>query len=123
MSDERKTLLQHRGDYGVDAPYVPAALGGSGLLSLVAGAILRRRGVRWPAVAAVGAGLFLLVSAGWYLLATRRGKFAIWADILTDLELRGDERVLDIGCGRGAVLLMAARLLPRGEAVGVDLWR
>jgi ubiquinone/menaquinone biosynthesis C-methylase UbiE len=31
-------------------------------------------------------------------------------------------RLLDIGCGRGAVLLMAAQRLPRGRAVGVDIW-
>ncbi|WP_207933530.1 class I SAM-dependent methyltransferase [Actinomadura sp. GC306] len=31
--------------------------------------------------------------------------------------------MLDLGCGRGAVLLAAARRLPRGRAVGVDLWR
>lgn len=30
--------------------------------------------------------------------------------------------MLDIGCGRGAVLLMAAQRLPRGRAVGVDVW-
>jgi ubiquinone/menaquinone biosynthesis C-methylase UbiE len=28
-----------------------------------------------------------------------------------------------VGCGRGAVLLMAAKLLPRGRAVGIDLWK
>jgi ubiquinone/menaquinone biosynthesis C-methylase UbiE len=39
------------------------------------------------------------------------------------LELHGDERVLDLGCGRGAVLLMAAKLVPRGSVVGVDIWR
>jgi arsenite methyltransferase len=53
---------------------------------------------------------------------TRRGKFAVWADLLDSLTLKGDERLLDIGCGRGAVLLMAARRLPRGVAVGVDRW-
>jgi arsenite methyltransferase len=31
--------------------------------------------------------------------------------------------VLDLGCGRGALLLSAARLVPRGRAVGIDLWR
>jgi len=54
---------------------------------------------------------------------SRRGKFEGWARLLTGLHLRGDERVLDLGCGRGAVLLMAAKLLPRGRAVGVDIWR
>ena len=28
-----------------------------------------------------------------------------------------------MGCGRGAILLMVANLLPRGKAVGVDLWK
>src|SRR5262249_679508 len=32
-------------------------------------------------------------------------------------------RVLDLGCGRGAVLLLAAQRLTTGRAVGVDLWR
>jgi ubiquinone/menaquinone biosynthesis C-methylase UbiE len=39
------------------------------------------------------------------------------------LQLRGDERVLDLGCGRGAVLIMAAKRLTTGRAVGVDLWK
>src|SRR5215211_4228755 len=54
---------------------------------------------------------------------TLRGKFLVWADLLDGLKLRGDERILDMGCGRGAVLLMAAQHLTTGRAVGVDLWR
>src|SRR5215211_676591 len=54
---------------------------------------------------------------------TLRGKFLVWADLLDGLKLRGDERILDMGCGRGAVLLMAAQRLTTGRAMGVDLWR
>jgi ubiquinone/menaquinone biosynthesis C-methylase UbiE len=43
--------------------------------------------------------------------------------LLDQLHLRGDERILDMGCGRGAVLLMAAHYLTTGRATGVDLWR
>ena len=31
--------------------------------------------------------------------------------------------MLDLGCGRGAVLLLAAKRLKTGKAVGIDLWR
>jgi SAM-dependent methyltransferase len=35
----------------------------------------------------------------------------------------GREAVLDVGCGRGLMLVGAARRLTTGNAVGVDLWR
>jgi ubiquinone/menaquinone biosynthesis C-methylase UbiE len=66
---------------------------------------------------------FVLSVEAWYLYSTLRGKFVIWAGLLDRLRLRGDERILDLGCGRGAVLLMAAQHLTTGRAVGVDLWR
>jgi ubiquinone/menaquinone biosynthesis C-methylase UbiE len=69
------------------------------------------------------AALFMLAILGVYLHATLRGKFLLWAKLLNDLALRGDERILDLGCGRGAVLLLAAQHLTTGRAVGVDLWR
>ncbi len=69
------------------------------------------------------AALFILAILGLYLHATLRGKFLLWAKLLDDLRLRGDERILDLGCGRGAVLLLAAQRLTTGRAVGVDLWR
>jgi ubiquinone/menaquinone biosynthesis C-methylase UbiE len=43
--------------------------------------------------------------------------------LLDELGLRGDEHVLDVGCGRGAVLMLAPRRLPTGRAVGADVWR
>jgi ubiquinone/menaquinone biosynthesis C-methylase UbiE len=67
--------------------------------------------------------LFVLAILGSFLYTTLRGKFLVWAELLDKLNLRGDERILDLGCGRGAVLLMAAQHLTTGRAVGVDLWR
>jgi arsenite methyltransferase len=58
---------------------------------------------------------------GVQLSEARREKFEVWARILDGLGLRGDETLLDMGCGRGAVLLTAAKLLPAGRAIGVDL--
>jgi trans-aconitate 2-methyltransferase len=41
-------------------------------------------------------------------------------DVLDRLDLRGDERVLDAGCGTGRVTEVLAERLPRGEVVAVD---
>src|SRR6478672_2661520 len=100
------------------------ALGGLCLLALSVSR-LWFTGDRPPAMGAAApglAGLWLLLNAATFVHTTRAGKFRVWADLLDRLDLKGDERLLDIGCGRGAVLLMAARRLPRGQAVGIDHW-
>ena len=118
-----------RGDYGIDAPIAPLVMGvgGTCLLVLAASRLWGGEGAATlHARIRVGAmglgGLWLLFNTGLYIYFTRTGKFAVWAELLDRLELKGDERLLDIGCGRGAVLLMAAQRLPRGRAVGVDIW-
>jgi len=68
-------------------------------------------------------GLLLLQTIPSYLYSTRRGKFKVWAELLDGVPLRGDEHALEMGCGRGAILSTLAKMLPRGRAVGVDLWR
>ncbi|MFF3661727.1 class I SAM-dependent methyltransferase [Streptomyces olivochromogenes] len=68
------------------------------------------------------AGTALLASTGIYLHTTLHGKLRIWRRELDQAGLKGDERLLDLGCGRGAVLIEAARRLPTGYVVGVDLW-
>jgi arsenite methyltransferase len=106
---------RRKGSYGIDAPYllpIPAVLI---VVNLVNGVV---SGTVWPFLAAV----VVLAFAGCGLYASRRGKFVVWAELLDQLRLRGDERILDLGCGRGAVLLMAAQHLTTGRAVGVDIW-
>ena len=41
--------------------------------------------------------------------------------VLSELHLRGDERVLDAGCGSGKLTRLLLRNLPRGYVVGVDI--
>lgn len=103
--------------YGVDAPPFPAAMGAAGIACLLA-ATRWRRG---RAPLAVAGGL-LLAQAGSFMHTTLRGKHRIWRRELDHLDLAGDEQLLDLGCGRGAVLVEAAKRLPAGRAVGADLW-
>ena len=43
--------------------------------------------------------------------------------ILDKLKWSGAEQVLDIGCGRGLMLVGAAQRLITGKAIGIDIWR
>jgi arsenite methyltransferase len=119
-----RRIARRRGAYGVDAPYVPVVLGAIAVTFLAAAAVSAGP-LGIPLLAAICAayGIFFLLSTASYLYTTRAGKFRVWAEQLARLGLRGDEQVVDLGCGRGAVLLMAAQLLPQGKAVGVDLWK
>lgn len=119
--DDTAGHLARRGRYGIDEPRWPALNAGVGA-ACVAGAVLARRRAGLAAPAALGGIVFLGFAAS-YLYTTTTGKFAVWHELLRELDLRGSETLLDMGCGRGAVLLMAARLLPQGRAVGIDVWR
>jgi trans-aconitate methyltransferase len=44
-----------------------------------------------------------------------------WArELMARLRLRGEERLLDVGCGDGKITAELARALPRGSIVGLD---
>ena len=128
MAHSMTSSPPRRGAYGFDAPYAPflMILGGVYLLGISASALWNSDTNSAPrmirGIAQGVAALWLFLNAGVYINTTRAGKFAVWAELLDRLDLKGDERLLDIGCGRGAVLLMAAQRLPRGKAVGVDHW-
>ncbi len=42
------------------------------------------------------------------------------AKLIAELNLRGDERILDLGCGDGIVTAQLAELVPSGKVVGID---
>jgi len=120
--DDRPAKTPRRGDYGFDSPYVPVAFVLASILSLGVAAVSLAWSLFWLSLSTLLAAAIFALSAGSFIWTTRRGKFAVWAELLEGLRLRGDEHLLDIGCGRGAVLMLAAERLPAGRAVGLDLW-
>jgi SAM-dependent methyltransferase len=123
-------LRDHKADYGFDGDYravsartVATVVGtvSAGLLASAARSLTKGKPVAAAVTGTTGASI--VTTAALFIRTTRIGKFEVWAQILEDLRLRGDETLLDLGCGRGAVLLAAAKLLPKGRAIGVDIWR
>jgi SAM-dependent methyltransferase len=111
-----------RGDYGFDAPFFPAIFGVLSVLAGIGAAICWRELVIRTAVLWTFYFLFFLMNVTTFVYTTRRGKFLEWEKILDGLHLRGDEAVLDMGCGRGAVLTAVARRLTTGRITGIDIW-
>jgi arsenite methyltransferase len=116
--------LQNRTDYGIDAPKWPFFLGLVAVAMFVVAVVLAAVGapLGWLAVA-IGYFVIFALSTGSFLYTTRYGKARIWRELLAQAPLSGTETVLDLGCGRGLVLVTAAARVPSGRAVGLDLWR
>ena len=111
-----------RGDYGYDAPYFPVIFG---LLSVAAGfgaALCWWQGEIRAARLMTFYFVIFFANTSSFLYTTRRGKFLEWDRILDGLHLRGDEVVLDMGCGRSAILTAVARRLTTGRVIGIDIW-
>ena len=120
-------------DYGIDAPTVVRNLAAIGLVCIAASAvsallihgsraepgplllILRNNGLV--------TGIIFLVMAGWMIASSLWLKHKVARAMLDSRAWRGDEAVLDIGCGRGLVAIAAARRVPRGRVIGIDLWQ
>jgi arsenite methyltransferase len=122
--------LTNKPDYGVDAPAVMRnffLFGAACLLVAIfaprvlhLGPIdLNTRSMFWPAGFLIGEGFL-------FLLYVKVGKFRHRDFMLNLYPWRGDENVLDVGCGRGLLLAGAAKriatLSGTGHATGIDVW-
>jgi arsenite methyltransferase len=111
-----------RGDYGYDAPYALVIFGLLAVGTGIGAAMAWLGGATRAAMPVTFYFVFFLANASSFFYTTRRGKFIEWNRILDGLRLRGDEEVLDMGCGRGAVLTAVARRLTTGRVTGIDIW-
>src|SRR5262249_28584270 len=112
----------------IDAPPVIRTLLLLGGTALAAALVLHLLGVHYPLhipvreIALVMAANFFLNAAGmvWY---SKVGKLRGRERFLDRIPCRGDETVLDVGCGSGLLLVAAAGGWTSGRAVGVDIWQ
>jgi SAM-dependent methyltransferase len=112
-------------DYGLDAPSLVRLFLVGGLLLLALGLALVLLSTDW--LTAVGTiafmfGVIFTIEGLLMIWSSRYGKLRARDRLLDGLGLTGQEKLLDVGCGRGLLLIGAARRLPNGRAVGVDLW-
>jgi arsenite methyltransferase len=121
-----------RENYGIDAPGVVRLLLGTGGALVVAGflglwltqaghdsdnaQIMRDNGF--------AISIWFLIGGSWMLISSLWLKKRMLQRLLNDRIWRGDEKVLDVGCGRGLVAVGAAKRLSRGgRVIGIDLWQ
>lgn len=118
--------MARKPDYGIDAPHVIRNLliaGGACLVIALAFpkvtiahvTFLLNPGFLYPAAWMIAPGILMLVYA-------KVGKFRHRDRMLAKVVWTGAETVLDVGSGRGLLLIGAAHRLTTGRAIGTDIW-
>lgn len=119
-------MPQTKPDYGIDAPAVLRNFFLFGTVALALAIFLPTRVRLGPVIFLASSfywlAAFLLAEAFLYLLYVKVGKHYHRDRMLAMIPWRGTEQVLDIGCGRGLLLVGAAKRLTTGHATGIDLW-
>lgn len=119
-------MQEEKIDYGVDAPKVIRNL-------LIIGAMLYLIGVfvipkiPWAAIlflagVMVYTGIFMIIEGLLMFWYSKYGKLKHRDRMLRLFDFKGDEQVLDVGTGRGLLLIGAAKKLTTGKATGIDIW-
>jgi arsenite methyltransferase len=117
-------------DYGLDAPKLVRRFSVRGGLFIAFAVVLYfANRVTSPGTAQALAGMLTCIGLGFLIVAatmvwsSRVGKLKLRDQLLDGFSWRGDETVLDVGCGRGLLVIGAAKRLKTGKATGVDTWQ
>ena len=113
-------------NYGYDRPDFARNLPiGIGFIVFVTILYLESILIGWTAIVVLVFGWALgiiFLFFGMIFLLSKNAKLKNRDVLLDAIPWRGDEMVLDVGCGPGLLLVGAAKKLTTGKAVGVDVW-
>ncbi len=116
-------------DYGLDAPLlVKRMFTRAGWTVAIGLAVFIMNRAEYPGPAGTLLAVFCVIGAifagvgGSMVWSSRTGKLDLREKLIDSLDLKGEEKVLDAGCGRGLMTIAAAKRLKTGKATGVDVW-
>jgi arsenite methyltransferase len=111
--------------YGVDAPGVIRNLFIAGTIAIILPIvfpIIKIGDARIDITWLVWTGFYLLLGGSLMLVYSLFGKFKHRDRMLNMISWRGDEQVLDIGTGKGLLMIGAGKKLTTGKSIGIDIW-
>jgi SAM-dependent methyltransferase len=130
---KKAAVSSERPDYGIDAPVVVRNLFLVGVAGLSVWSFAyfsdwyaQLQPTRFwlgLAGASLNCGVLCTMMGLWILYESTIGKKIKRDRLLDQLEWTGREQVLDVGCGRGLILIGAAKRLSTGTATGIDIWK
>lgn len=116
-------------DYGIDSPQkVKDMFWRAGTFSALGIGIYVMNKAEYPGPSLTLMILFILVgigflAGGFYLRwSSQVAKLKMRDTLLDKIQWSGEEKVLDVGCGRGLLAIGAAKRLKKGRVTGVDVW-
>jgi arsenite methyltransferase len=118
--------MSQKPDYGIDAPNVIRNLFIASAVCVVLALAVRSvkigpiRFEFYPSL--LYSAVFFAVPGVLMIIYGKAGKFRHRDRILAKVTWTGAENVLDVGTGRGLLLIGAAKRLITGQATGIDIW-
>jgi ubiquinone/menaquinone biosynthesis C-methylase UbiE len=102
-----------RVNYGIDAPFIAFGFFFGGIALIAASRVIH--GLEWPGISFALTGAIMIYGSLWGKLRMR--------DVVLSAVEGTPQDILDIGCGRGLMLLGAVKKFPGSRGTGIDLWR
>jgi SAM-dependent methyltransferase len=118
--------MARKPDYGIDAPNVIRNLFIAGAACVVLALAVRSVTIGpirfdfYPSMLFSAA--FFFIPGALMLVYSMAGKFRHRDRMLEKVKWTGAETVLDVGAGRGLLMIGAAKRLTTGHATGIDIW-
>jgi arsenite methyltransferase len=127
ISAEAKLPTFEKINYGIDAPGLVRFFFAAGSVAAVCAVLVTvfLNGALWTLLLKsilFVAAVYLLGMGCLMIYWSWSAKIRRSEDILNLVAWRGDEQVLDVGCGRGLMTIAAAKRLTTGRVIGIDIW-